>query len=95
MRSANDVAVVIAEKLGGSESHFARMMTAEGARSSACGHTHYVNASGLPNRAQVTTAADLGLLARHIAYDFPQYLPLLRHARASPSTATPGTRTTT
>ncbi len=72
VRSANDVAVVIAEKLGGSESHFAQLMTAE-AHKLGMGHTHYVNASGLPDRRQVTTAADLALLARHIAYDFPQY----------------------
>lgn len=72
VRSANDVAVVIAEAVGGSESHFAELMTAK-ARHLGMSHTHYVNASGLPNRAQVTTAADLGLLARHIAYDFPQF----------------------
>jgi D-alanyl-D-alanine carboxypeptidase len=80
VRSANDVAVVIAEKLGGSERHFARMMTAK-ARALGMRHTHYVNASGLPNRAQVTTASDLALLARHIAYDFPQFY----HFFAAPS----------
>ena len=72
VRSANDVAVVIAESVGGSESQFAAMMTAK-ARQLGMTHTHYVNASGLPNRQQVTTASDLGLLARHIAYDFPQF----------------------
>jgi len=72
VRSANDVAVVIAESVGGSESNFAAMMTAK-ARQLGMTHTHYVNASGLPNREQVTTASDLGLLARHIAYDFPQF----------------------
>lgn len=72
VRSANDVAVVIAETLGGSESHFAELMTAK-ARQLGMLHTHYANASGLPNREQVTTASDLGILARHVAYDFPQY----------------------
>ena len=72
VRSANDVAVVIAEAVGGSESHFAELMTAK-ARQLGMSHTQYVNASGLPSRAQVTTASDLGLLARHIAYDFPQF----------------------
>lgn len=72
VRSANDVAVVIAEKLGGTERHFAQMMNAE-ARKLGMMHTHYVNASGLPNRHQITTADDLAILARHVAYDFPQY----------------------
>lgn len=80
VRSANDVAVVIAEKLGGSEKHFAKMMTAE-AHKLGMNHTHYANASGLPNRRQITTASDLGILARHIAYDFPQYY----HYFATPS----------
>ena len=36
-------------------------------------HTYYYNASGLPNDGQFTTASDLAILARHLAYDFPQY----------------------
>ena len=80
VRSANDVAVVIAEAVGGSETNFAKLMTAQ-ARKLGMKHTHYANASGLPNRAQVTTASDLGILARHIAYDFPQFY----HFFASPS----------
>ncbi len=35
--------------------------------------THYNNASGLPDPGQITTADDLAILARHVAYDFPQY----------------------
>ena len=38
-------------------------------------HTFYHNASGLPDDLQVTTASDLSILARHLAYDFPQYFP--------------------
>jgi D-alanyl-D-alanine carboxypeptidase len=37
--------------------------------------TNYHNASGLPDPLQITTASDLGVLARHLAYDFPQYFP--------------------
>lgn len=74
IRSANDVAVVIAEALGGTESHFAEMMT-EKARQLGMKDTNYHNASGLPDPLQITTAADLALLARHLAYDFPQYFP--------------------
>lgn len=70
--SANDVAVAIAEAIGGTESHFAEMMTAK-ARSWGMTHTYYHNASGLPDNLQITSAGDLGILARHLAYDFPQY----------------------
>lgn len=72
--SANDVAVAIAEAIGGSEAHFAEMMTAK-ARALGMTHTFYHNASGLPDDLQVTTASDLAILARHLAYDFPQYFP--------------------
>jgi D-alanyl-D-alanine carboxypeptidase len=72
--SANDVAVAIAEAIGGSEDHFAQMMT-EKARQLGMTHTFYHNASGLPDDLQVTTASDLSILARHLAYDFPQYFP--------------------
>ncbi|HTW35901.1 MAG TPA: D-alanyl-D-alanine carboxypeptidase [Rhizomicrobium sp.] len=72
--SANDVAVAIAEAIGGTEDHFAQMMT-EKARQLGMTHTFYHNASGLPDDLQVTTANDLSILARHLAYDFPQYFP--------------------
>ena len=70
--SANDVAVTIAENLGGTEAHFAELMT-EKARQLGMTHTFYHNASGLPDPQQITTARDLSVLARHLAYDFPQY----------------------
>lgn len=70
--SANDVAVTIAENIGGTEGHFAELMTAK-ARSWGMSHTFYHNASGLPDPLQITSASDLSILARHLAYDFPQY----------------------
>jgi D-alanyl-D-alanine carboxypeptidase len=71
--SANDVAVMIAETLGGgSEEVFAEMMT-EKAHELGMTHTNFHNASGLPDPLQLTTARDMAILARHIAYDFPQY----------------------
>src|SRR5258706_14769617 len=71
--SANDIAVVIAEALaGGSEASFASMMT-EKAHQLGMTHTNFHNASGLPDLEQLTTARDMALLGRHIAYDFPQY----------------------
>jgi D-alanyl-D-alanine carboxypeptidase len=70
--SANDVAVTIAENLGGTEANFAQMMTAK-AHQIGMKNTNYNNASGLPDPGQITTADDLAILARHVAYDFPQY----------------------
>jgi len=72
IRSANDAAVVIAEALGGTESHFAEMMTAR-ARQLGMRETNYHNASGLPDPLQISTASDLAILGRHLAYDYPQY----------------------
>ena len=74
IRSANDVAVVIAEALGGTEPHFARMMT-EKARSLGMRNTNFHNASGLPDMLQITTATDMATLGRRLAYDHPQYYP--------------------
>ena len=71
--SANDVAVILAEALGGgSETTFASMMT-EKAQQLGMTHTNFHNASGLPDLQQLTTVRDMALLARHLAYDFPQY----------------------
>jgi D-alanyl-D-alanine carboxypeptidase len=72
--SANDMAVATAEALGGTESHFAELMTQK-AHELGMRDTFYHNASGLPDNRQITTASDLGILARHLAYDFPQYFP--------------------
>ena len=73
-RSANDVAVVIAENIGGSESNFAQLMTRK-ARALGMSHTVYRNASGLPDPGQLTTARDLATLGRAIQSRFPQYYP--------------------
>lgn len=73
-RSANDVATVIAENLGGSEAAFAEMMTAK-ARSLRMRDTLFRNASGLPDPQQVTTAWDMYRLAKSLLQDFPRYYP--------------------
>lgn len=70
--SANDAAVVIAESLGGTESHFAELMNAK-ARALGMTHTFFHNATGLPDDLQLTTAQDLAILARHLVYDYPEY----------------------
>lgn len=71
-RSANDDAVVIAENLGGSEEAFAKLMTQK-AHELGMSRTTYVNASGLPDDDQVTTARDQSLLGRAIQDRFPRY----------------------
>ena len=71
-KSANDVAVIVAEMLGGTETNFAKLMTAK-ARVLGMAHTTYVNASGLPDDRQVTTARDQAILGRAIQDRFPKY----------------------
>src|ERR1700691_4462569 len=71
-RSANDAAVAIAENIGGDEDGFAKMMTQK-ARALGMTRTTYVNASGLPDDDQITTARDQALLGRAIQDRFPQY----------------------
>ncbi len=72
VRSANDVAAVLAEALGGTEEIFALKMT-ERARGLGLTATTFTNASGLPDSRQVTTARDMVRLAVHVMEDFPQY----------------------
>lgn len=72
VRSANDVAAVVAEALGGSEERFAQMMTTK-ARELGMPATTFRNASGLPDDRQVTTARDMLTLAVRVRQDFPQY----------------------
>jgi D-alanyl-D-alanine carboxypeptidase len=71
-RSANDAAVVVSEALGGSEGEFARLMTRK-ARALGMTNTTYVNASGLPDDEQITTARDQAILGRAIHDRFPSY----------------------
>ena len=71
-KSANDVAVVVAEAIGGDEPAFARMMTAK-ARALGMNQTTYRNASGLPDGQQITTARDQAILGRAIQDRFPNY----------------------
>lgn len=77
VRSANDVAVILAEKIAGSEYKFAKQMTAV-ARRLGMKNTTFKNASGLPNRKQVTTARDLAVLSLALRRHYPEYYPLFR-----------------
>lgn len=75
VKSANDVAVMLAEKVGGSEEAFVDRMN-DAARSLGMTRTHFVNVNGLPDDRQVTTARDLAKLARAIIVEFPEYANL-------------------
>jgi len=72
VKSANDIAMAIAETVGGSEAGFVKMMNAEAGRLGMAS-THYDNPNGLPDDGQITTARDLAVLARALWLDFPQY----------------------
>ncbi len=70
--SGNDAAVALAEAIGGSEEHFAQMMTATAHRIGMT-RSEFRNASGLPNAGQVTTARDMAELAMHILESYPEH----------------------
>jgi D-alanyl-D-alanine carboxypeptidase len=71
-KSANDIAVAIAEQIGGTESNFADLMTKK-AKALGMTRTVYANASGLPNPRQLTTARDLVTLGKSLQQRFPRY----------------------
>lgn len=77
VKSANDVAVAIAEAVSGSESAFVAEMNAM-AQAMGLTATHYENPHGLHHASQVTTARDLAVLALYIRRDYPQFLPMFR-----------------
>ncbi|HYH21649.1 MAG TPA: D-alanyl-D-alanine carboxypeptidase family protein [Azospirillum sp.] len=70
VESANDAAVVLAERLGGGEAAFAERMTAK-ARELGMARTRFRNASGLNHPEQVVTARDMAVLALALLRDFP------------------------
>ena len=76
--SANDMAVALAEAVGGSESQFAQKMTAKAAELN-MSRTRFYNASGLPNGYQVTTARDMARLARYTLAHYPGYAQVYSH----------------
>jgi D-alanyl-D-alanine carboxypeptidase len=74
-KSANDVAIALAQHIGGTEQNFARLMTRK-AREIGMSHTTFRNASGLPDPEQVTTARDMLTLALRLQDDFPRHYQL-------------------
>jgi D-alanyl-D-alanine carboxypeptidase len=85
VKSANDMAAVLAEGVGGSIDGFSAMMN-QSAQKLGMTQTTYVNPNGLPADGQVTSARDLAILARAVIRDLPEYeyfmhIPSIRHGR--------------
>jgi D-alanyl-D-alanine carboxypeptidase len=72
IKSANDVAVAIAETVSGTTENFVAQMNAQAARLGMTS-TRYVNPNGLPGKGQYTTARDLAVLALLLKREFPEY----------------------
>jgi D-alanyl-D-alanine carboxypeptidase len=77
VHSANDIAVAVAESVGGSEPAFVQMMNAE-ARRLGMYSTHFQNPNGLPADGHVTTARDIAVLARALWLDYPDVRAYVR-----------------
>ena len=72
VKSANDVAVMLAEAIGGSETAFVEQMNTT-AKKLGMTRTSFVNTNGLPDPGQITTARDLAKLARAVITEFPEF----------------------
>ena len=72
VKSANDMAVLLAEGIGGSVEAFGRQMT-ETAHRLGMTESNFVNPNGLPDDGQIVSARDLAILARALIREFPQY----------------------
>lgn len=70
--SANDISAALAEHLAGTESNFAKHMTRR-AEQIGMSRTRFRNASGLPDKRQITTARDMARMAKFILTHYPQY----------------------
>ena len=75
IQSGNDASKAIAEHMAGSEEGFAKLMNAEALRLGMT-HTHFVNPTGLPDPAHMSSARDLAILARAIIHDSADYYPI-------------------
>ncbi|MDP2259815.1 MAG: D-alanyl-D-alanine carboxypeptidase [Caulobacter sp.] len=71
-RSANDMAVALAEHIAGTEQRFAALMTLRG-QELGMNNTRFMNASGLPDSRQISSARDIAIMSRAVMRDFPQY----------------------
>jgi D-alanyl-D-alanine carboxypeptidase len=72
VKSANDMAVVLAEGVGGSIEGFADLMN-QTSRRLGMTQSHWVNPNGLPADEQITSARDMAILARAAIRELPEY----------------------
>jgi D-alanyl-D-alanine carboxypeptidase len=85
VKSANDMAVLLAEGIGGSVDDFAQAMT-DTAHQLGMTESNFVNPNGLPADGQIVSARDLAILARALIREFPQYsfywhIPAIRYGK--------------
>ena len=85
VKSANDMAVVVAEGIAGSIDAFAQQMT-DTAHRLGMTESNFVNPNGLPDPDQIMSARDLAILARALIHEFPQYsgywhIPAIKYGR--------------
>ena len=85
VKSANDMAVLLAEGVGGSIEQFAQAMT-ETAHRLGMTESNFVNPNGLPDYGQIMSARDLAILARALIREFPEYsdywhVPAIKYGR--------------
>jgi D-alanyl-D-alanine carboxypeptidase len=85
VKSANDMAVLLAEGIGGSIDDFAQEMT-ETAHRLGMSESNFVNPNGLPADGQIMSARDLAILARALIREFPEYsfywhIPAIKYGR--------------
>lgn len=72
IQSGNDASIALAERIGGTESHFAKRMN-DTAASLGMSNTHYENSMGLPHPNHYASARDMALLTRALISEFPEY----------------------
>jgi D-alanyl-D-alanine carboxypeptidase (penicillin-binding protein 5/6) len=91
VQSGNDACIVLAEALAGSEEAFAEQMNAK-AKELGMTNSHFMNATGLPHDEHYMAPRDLGILARKIITDFPEYYSLYSETSFTYNNITQGNR---
>jgi len=77
VKSANDMAVAVAETVAGNEKAFVAQMNLM-AQQMGMTATHYDNSNGLKSPGQISTARDLAIVALYIQRDYPDYMPIFQ-----------------
>ena len=91
INSGNDACVVVAEGLAGTEDSFARQMT-ERAKALGMTNSNFANASGWPDPGQRMSMRDLGILARRLIVEFPEYYPIFSETEFNYADRAPANR---